>query len=48
MKEKQPTQMRCPQRPEGDNSTHHLVATKSGNMVCRYCGKTRTQILEED
>lgn len=42
----QATHMRCPERPEGDNSTHHLVPTPSGNMVCRYCKKTRTQIEE--
>ena len=44
----QPTQMKCPRRPEGDNSTHHMIATGGGNMICRYCGQTRAQILKED
>ncbi|HQZ84091.1 MAG TPA: hypothetical protein PLB21_00495 [Actinomycetota bacterium] len=45
--EKQPTQMRCPRRPESDNSTHHMVNRSTGNMVCSYCGKTRAKILKE-
>lgn len=44
----QPTQMKCPRRPEGDNSTHHMVPMGTGVMLCRYCGQTRTQILKED
>jgi len=47
MDTKQPTQMRCPTQPEGDNSTHHLVPTAGGSMVCRYCKQTRAQILKE-
>lgn len=31
--------------PEGgDNTTHHLVPTASGDMVCRYCKQSQKKI----
>ena len=47
-REQQPTHMRCPRRPEGDNSTHHMLPTQGGDMFCRYCRQSRAQILKED
>ena len=48
MHEQQPTQMKCPSRPKGDNSTHHMLPTQGGDMFCRYCRQSRAQILKED
>ena len=45
-REQQPTHMRCPRRPEGDNSTHHMIVSGTGKVVCLYCGQTPVQIVK--
>lgn len=44
----EPTQMRCPEAPRGDNSTHHLVPTQHAEPVlrCEYCRQTEAQLRE--
>lgn len=45
----QPTHIYCPAsggKPGEDNTTHHMVP-RGGRMVCRYCGKTASQIESE-
>lgn len=34
------TQLKCPQLPEGDNSTHAFVNRGGRVMRCRACGQT--------
>ncbi len=43
----QVTHLPCPDAPTGsqDNSTHHMVPGRGGEMVCSYCHRTRGQIL---